>query len=859
MKLTTTLLLFSCALGANAQFNLAPDLRAYYPMNGDWWNAQGDPENHTLFANATFGNDAQTLATNAGAFNGSTRVNINRGIIRSQTADFTVEFWFRSTATTNQVLYWEGVPNEQAVWVRLEPGNNRIQASLGTNTQYLQAPATGTFNDGAWHHYALAASSHTTVAAYVDGVLNATYTGSWPTTTTTNFTRFGCKDDLTQYLNGSLDDVRVWGRALTATEVATSFNAPTVLIAAGGSTTVCAGDDSPIIYSVVGGSGAFPAGNTFTAQLSGPDGSFEYPRVIGSQAGTGSGSITVTLPMDITTSANYRVRVLASGIPVASQGTVTFTVTNANSFPGYDIRSGLRIHYPFDGDAVDATGNGFSGTPTGTAPAVGHTGDTDGALYFNGNNARVAIGDRWPIKKTGGTNQPVTISLWLLQTVTPSDAGYIFSLFNGNTADGLFLGTSNTGKLIFRVNADQVLQVPFANGQWTLVTAVYTGTQIRLYKNGVQVATANSTGTLQDQLPAAMGWESITSQYEYYGRMDDFRFYDRALTADEVVMLYRNGSLAGSNAPLCDGGTLQFDGPTYAGLTYDWSGPNAFNSSVEDPVITPFTPFTQAGDYELVLALDGCTGSPNTIDVQGTVSTPQVTSATVCAGEPFTLVASGAAAGQQYNWYADAAGTTVLAMDTSSYGGTGTSSTTVFVNLVQDGVCSSAPAQGNVTVNDLPVVSYTESVGILCFNGQAATLAPGTPTGGSYSGAGVSGNTIDPAVAGPGTHAIVYSFTDEHGCTSSDTSAVVVEVCTQVAVAGGQGISIGPNPFCERFTLSGTLAGSWITVQDMTGRAVLHQRLTGSSNVLDGSTWPAGVYCVRINDAQPHTMRLVKQ
>ena len=767
MKLNATLLLSLFGFTANAQFNLATDLRAFYPLNGDWWNAQGGSDDHALFANATFGNDAQAVASNAGLFSGSTRVNINRGVIGAQTGTFTVEFWFRSAATTSQVLYWEGALNQQSVWIRLEPANSRIQASLGTSTQFLQAPAAGTFNNGVWHHYALTAANNTIATVYVDGVLNATYTGAWPTTATTNFTRLGCKEDLTQYLNGSLDDVRVWGRALTAAEVAASFNAPTVLIAAVGSTTLCAGDNATIVYSVVGGSGAFPAGNAFTAQLSGPDGSFEYPRVIGAQPGTGSGSITITLPTDITTSANYRVRLLASGIPVASQGTVALTITNANSFPGYDIHSGLRIHYPFDGDAVDATGNGFSGTPTGTASAVGHTGDANGALFFSGSNARVAIGDRWPIKKTGGTTQPVTISLWLLQTVTPSDFGYVFSLYNGNTSDGLFLGTTNTGQLRFRVNGNQLLQVPFANGVWTLVTAVYTGTQIRLYQNGVQVATTNTTGTLQNQLAAAMGWESITSQYEYYGHMDDFRFYDRALTVEEVRMLYREGSLASSNSPLCSSVTLQLQGPTYAGLTYDWSGPAGFTSDIEDPTITPFNSFTNVGTYALQLTLNGCTAAATTTTVIAAVAAPDVTSAVACEGTPYTLTASGAGPGLQYDWYADAQGQVLLAANTDSYSGTATTTDTLYVILTDGAGCNSVPALAVVVVTAIPVVDLGPDVAI-CAGEQLVLDA--TLAGATYLWQ--NGSTLPTfSVLASGTYSVEVS---RNGCSGSDAITIAV-------------------------------------------------------------------------------------
>ncbi|MBI5219303.1 MAG: T9SS type A sorting domain-containing protein [Bacteroidia bacterium] len=53
-------------------------------------------------------------------------------------------------------------------------------------------------------------------------------------------------------------------------------------------------------------------------------------------------------------------------------------------------------------------------------------------------------------------------------------------------------------------------------------------------------------------------------------------------------------------------------------------------------------------------------------------------------------------------------------------------------------------------------------------------LYGGSPSGGVYSGPGVSGNMFYPTVAGIGSHPIVYSITNPNGCMSSDTSYINV-------------------------------------------------------------------------------------
>ena len=72
---------------------------------------------------------------------------------------------------------------------------------------------------------------------------------------------------------------------------------------------------------------------------------------------------------------------------------------------------------------------------------------------------------------------------------------------------------------------------------------------------------------------------------------------------------------------------------------------------------------------------------------------------------------------------------------------------------------------------------------------EAASNLTGSPAGGTFSGTGVSaGGIFDPAVAGVGSHEIMYTFTDTNGCENSATANVVVNALPVVSVSGG--------PFC---------------------------------------------------------------
>lgn len=80
-----------------------------------------------------------------------------------------------------------------------------------------------------------------------------------------------------------------------------------------------------------------------------------------------------------------------------------------------------------------------------------------------------------------------------------------------------------------------------------------------------------------------------------------------------------------------------------------------------------------------------------------------------------------------------------------------------------------------VTVNPLPYMQFS-----LCdqFNltvsSKPVILKGGLPLQGSYTGPGVSGNQFFPALAGPGTHTITYTYTNMHGCSDSRTQSQTV-------------------------------------------------------------------------------------
>lgn len=95
--------------------------------------------------------------------------------------------------------------------------------------------------------------------------------------------------------------------------------------------------------------------------------------------------------------------------------------------------------------------------------------------------------------------------------------------------------------------------------------------------------------------------------------------------------------------------------------------------------------------------------------------------------------------------------------------------------------CISSAAR-TITVNPLPLVNAGNDVAF-CDQPFAQTLAGYSPTGGTWSGIGVSpGGSYTPN--GPGTFTLNYSYTDANGCTADDDLNVTVITITDPANAG---------------------------------------------------------------------------
>ena len=133
---------------------------------------------------------------------------------------------------------------------------------------------------------------------------------------------------------------------------------------------------------------------------------------------------------------------------------------------------------------------------------------------------------------------------------------------------------------------------------------------------------------------------------------------------------------------------------------------------------------------------------------------------TICNGASATLNASG---GTSYLWD----NMTSNAMRTVS-----PASTTTYTVTVTDANMCSQTASTVITVNPLPMVN-AGMYPAQCVSATTLALS-GTPSGGTFSGPGVSGNNFNASIAWVGTHTITYTYTNANGCTNAAATNIIV-------------------------------------------------------------------------------------
>lgn len=216
-------------------------------------------------------------------------------------------------------------------------------------------------------------------------------------------------------------------------------------------------------------------------------------------------------------------------------------------------RSGLVAFYPFNGDALDYSGNDYHGEVTNAYPIYGRREKLNQSYLFNGEDdafIEVPHSDRFNLSKLGG------ISLWInIHSLNESNNNIYWHIIGKGAkaswdTDGYCLFYHNGLNVILGVLTNKsakphINRVNFGTleiAKWYHLVFTWDGSFMKGYINGnligEPIEQTHNIPVISD--PLIIGKKPFGRRPGFFhGQIDQVRIYDRALTDNEVMLLYK--------------------------------------------------------------------------------------------------------------------------------------------------------------------------------------------------------------------------------------------------------------------------------------------------------------------------------
>jgi hypothetical protein len=542
-------------------------LIAYYPFTGDAIDSSGNG-NNAIYVNANPASDRFGNPTNAYNFNGFTNTiqlgDILDNIFCKSIAKFSVSAWFNASALSGPRV----IINKSA------GGSGPYQWSIGINNGDLRGEIF--FDTLAQNHIGLSCPVQTArwynsvlvfdgsieesnrVKFYVNG--KTTDVGIYVQkgtigTATTNSQQYitigatqdqGYPNSFASLFNGIIDDIRIYNKPLTQEEIRALYNEK-------GYDTL---NHAPIANAGPDQTIFIDTGSTMQVTLDASD-SFDedgdtlsYSWKMGETILSDSISATVIISLGVH-NIFLTVSDSSGGISI---DTVVITVKK--------IVNGLIAYYPFTGNAVDSTGNGYNATYVDATPTTDRFGNPASAYDFNGFNNTIQLGDILdevfctPVAKfsvIGWANTRTCGSL-------TSGGGLIMGKSAGGSGPYQWIISHQDGfvdAFCSDGNAQNYLWIahPEPTGNWFQFAMIFDGSlpelqRVKLFINGdttklfiyrhMGTLGTNTMNTTQNICIGASHEPENPNQLNnfYNGIIDDIRIYNKPLTQEEIRALY---------------------------------------------------------------------------------------------------------------------------------------------------------------------------------------------------------------------------------------------------------------------------------------------------------------------------------
>ena len=302
-----------------------------------------------------------------------------------------------------------------------------------------------------------------------------------------------------------------------------------------------------------------------------------------------------------------------------------------------------------------------------------------------------------------------------------------------------------------------------------------------------------------------------------------------------------------SSDPFCVGDTLKLTADTIAdtvsGAVYNWSGPNAWTSTVKNPVRTNATT-AMSGDYICIISVDTIIlAVDTTVIVINPNPVVTVTSATICLGDSATLTASGA---NTYTWGNTMTTNPIMVSPPI---------TSIYPVCGKDSNNCIAFANAQVTVNPNPIASISQSGNVLTSSSTSGNqwLLNGEPI------TGETNQTYTLPIDYTDTLCFSVKVTDANGCSAISSTICIIPVGIEENDYAKE-LYIYPNPFKDELTVETTSTKEQkLEILNLIGQTIYTSVITKKAVVKTGA-FASGVYFIKLStDKETIVKKFVKE
>lgn len=506
-------------------------------INGSGTDASGNNLNATMVLTSATGNHNSTgndAVSLMGGFNsGGT-------IAHSSSLDFTnqitIATWIKPNNFTGVQRIIDKINGSVTGNFLLDMNGATLRFFVASGS--LQYAITGV-STNTWFHVA-ATYNGTVTSIYINGVLkNSTSAVTGNLVTNTSPLKIGLDQTGANPFAGAIDDIKIYGRGLSATEVLDLYQTPEFNAQPPTTVNMCSSNTSITGSAICTGTVATYKWKKGTSYLSD---NVTY-------SGTATNTLTI-INGGAPETGTYQLEAFSPNCISTLSQSVTVNMASLATLNN----TGLILNYPFNNQlGNDVSGNNLDAALVGTyGTGADQNNASNSALVFS--NAKTLTSHN---NLMNVTNQ-LALSCWFNASIISASSSIAHRLvdkFNGGTSGNFVLDINANRIRFFCGSALATSASTVSINTWYHVAATYDGANLKIYLNGVLDQTVPYTGNLTPNTSAFTVGKDQSNTSDFFGSMSDVRFYSRAISQQEVMDIMQAADVIASprSSQLCLG------------------------------------------------------------------------------------------------------------------------------------------------------------------------------------------------------------------------------------------------------------------------------------------------------------------